>query len=298
MTPQEGDKNLTTIRDFVNSLSAAIAISLNPDGTLKADALSLLTQIANVPLFADSFASSRTLSQGVLNAVTNVYAVTVNGFTGYTSGAELQFLANANCLGPSAVNVTNTVGALGNVAILKGGNVPLAPNDIIVGSVVKLVHDGTNFQLVDMYRPLATSAVIGPTILAAYADMIAAADPTKAVTVALLKNHPGVAKAWAVFHYQSGDGSISIGDSWGLATPTPIVRNGVGDYTITFANPFTTNNFCYHINCKSATTANPTFCGRHPSDTSLATAIRIFNYEIGVGLVDPSEITVSIHGNQ
>lgn len=295
LTPQEGDKNLTLIQGFVNALSAAIATSLNPDGTLKAGALSLLTQIANVPLFADAFASSRTLSQGVFNAVTNVYAVTNNGFVAYAAGAELQFIANASCLGPAAVNVTVNNVALGNITIFKGGNVPLAANDILIGCVVKLVHDGTNFQLVDMYRPQATSANIGPVLLAAKADMVAAADPSKVPPVGLLQNHPGVLKAWAVFHWQNP--AISIGDSFNIQS---IIRNGPGDYTITFKQPFTTNNFCYAICCKSAASGTtPIFGSRSENDPAVNNQIRICSFQYGgAGLVDAGEIAVQVWGTQ
>lgn len=297
LTPQEGDANLTKIRDFVNSLSAGIAISLNPDGTLKAGALSLLTQIANVPFFADSFASSRTLPVGIFNVGTNVYAVPINGVAAYAAGVEIQFIANANNVANCAVNVTNTTGPLGNVTIFKGVNIPLAPNDIIAGCVVRLIHDGTNFQLVDMYRSLATSTIIGPTILAAKADMVAAVDPTKVPSVGLLQNHPGVAKVWSVFHWETGSASFQVGAQYNVAA-NGYVRNGVGDYTITFANPFVTNNFVYQINCKSTSTVNPIFCGRSNLDAGAVNSIRIFTFEIGVGLVDPTEVSIAIWGTQ
>lgn len=65
-------------------------------------------------------------------------------FAAYANAQKFDFVAVADNTGPVTIN-WNGVGA---IALTKRGNTPLGYGDIKAGSVVSIVHDGTQFQLV------------------------------------------------------------------------------------------------------------------------------------------------------
>ena len=311
LTPQEGDSNLTILENAINALFAAIAVSLNPDGTLAQGAVSALNQIANLQLFADSFSGGESLPTSVSTA--NVYVVTNAAITAYTKGMRVKFKADlANVTGsnaepPSSVQVQFNTLALTN--IVKGGNVPLALNDILPGMVVELTYDGANFQMTDIYRAAATNATFGPVQLALASDVVGSTqDPenpgpfpvpteaSKVVTPVTMGAHLGVAKVVAQFHWQAGSGSFQTPVMFNVAG---IVRNGTGDYTITFTTPFSSGNFSYSFGARGdgAAAAIP-FLYRHNLDPGLANTIRVQCINAGIGTCDPPEVSVTCWGQQ
>lgn len=76
----------------------------------------------------------------------------------------------------------------------------------------------------------------GPTVATA-AQMEDRSTTASYVTPVHMKDHLGVAKAWAVF---DGSGTASLGASYNIAS---VVRSAVGTYTINFSTGFTSNRY-------------------------------------------------------
>jgi hypothetical protein len=64
--------------------------------------------------------------------------------TGYTSGLKINFLSTDINTGSVQINVNN----LGNVNLLKNGNLPLDSAEILAGQIVTVIYDGQNFQVI------------------------------------------------------------------------------------------------------------------------------------------------------
>ena len=127
LTLQEGDDNLRTPIEFANSLEAAMAVSLNPTGTLKAP-----------PAY-----------YGASAAGTDDYTVTLDPAPALISdliGKLIMVKADVVNAGPATLNCN----ALGAVNIKKNGTVDLVNGDIPAGSVFMVVFDGTVFHKVSV----------------------------------------------------------------------------------------------------------------------------------------------------
>lgn len=74
------------------------------------------------------------------------------------------------------------------------------------------------------------------------AQMQAGTDNTLVVTPQQFNNHDGAAKAWV--NFTPGGGGATVNASYNV---TSVVRNGAGDYTITFTTAFTTANYAVSI---------------------------------------------------
>lgn len=80
------------------------------------------------------------------------YAIALDpALTAYAAGQEFTFKANTANTGAASLNVNS----LGAVTLKKNHDQDLADNDIEAGSIVKVVYDGTNFQIISI---LAASA--------------------------------------------------------------------------------------------------------------------------------------------
>lgn len=91
--------------------------------------------------------------------------------------------------------------------------------------------------------PISTSGTV--TVAAAtQADLEASASTTTCVTPAVVKYHPGVAKAWVKF--SATGGSVVISASYNV---TSVTRNNSGDYTVNFTTPFSSANYASSIVC-------------------------------------------------
>lgn len=81
-----------------------------------------------------------------LTSVSGVDTITASltGFTAYAAGQTFRFpVAGAN-----TGAVTLNINAVGAKAITKNGTVALAAGDIVASSVIEVIYDGTQFQLV------------------------------------------------------------------------------------------------------------------------------------------------------
>lgn len=188
LTAAQGDNNLTVLANFSNALSAAISLSLNPDGTLVNGALNSVAQVANIPTFADTFQASLSGVTSSYNNITNVYAITnpnLASIVAYAVGMKIQFLADAsNVVTVGGVNIN--LNSIGNAYVRKGA-LPLAENDIRASRPTTLIYDGGGFQL-QPYAEAATSTSQGLVTLAVASDVQAGTDPSKAVTSQALAN--------------------------------------------------------------------------------------------------------------
>lgn len=95
---------------------------------------------------------------------------------------------------------------------------------------------------------------------------------TNARTVANLPNTlgPRTARAWVVFDGKTGS-VATIKDSYGI---TSVVRNGTGDYTITFSTAFANTNYCMVGSCKADSNIG-IYVSEHQSVSPTTTTIRV-----------------------
>ena len=85
------------------------------------------------------------LRYAAATGATNTYAITLApAITAYAEGQEFTFKANAANTGTCTLNV-NSVGA---VTLKKDVTTNLAASDIAADQMVKVVYDGTNFQVI------------------------------------------------------------------------------------------------------------------------------------------------------
>lgn len=273
LSTKEVDGNFSALATFANGLAAIIGVSLNADGTLTAGALNAPNQIANQPLIADTLAAAETALSGVLTG--SNYVITSPNVPGYTIGSKLTFIASAANLGPTTaqwiIPATTTPAAaqitLPEVQIVKGVNQPLIANDILALSIVELIFDGTNFQLVNMFPIPATAA-----------DVIAGINNQRPVTPSVLSSIPGLLKAYVTFSVNPSTFAITILQQNNVASVT---RNGAGDYTITFTNPFTDPNFAWNANTRQLAANQPTTACESNLDPALPASKRIIITENG-----------------
>lgn len=96
-----------------------------------------------------------------------------------------------------------------------------------------------------------TKAKLAASVAASDAEVKAASLTDAMVTPGRLRRSPYAAKAWVVF-----DGSAGTPDSTKAhAGVSSITDNGVGDYTINWANAFASTNYAYAISGERAASA-------------------------------------------
>jgi len=100
---------------------------------------------------------------------TNTITAAVTGLAAYAAGQVFRFVAAGGNTGAVTLNIN----ALGAKAITKQGTTALVSGDIVSGSTVVVVYDGTQFQIVNQVATVAsqtaatltaTSAVVTDTI--------------------------------------------------------------------------------------------------------------------------------------
>jgi hypothetical protein len=282
LTDAQGDNNLTLITNFVNGLSNIIAASLTPSGSLNTGALNSISQMANIPVFADTLAENETLLTGAF--ASNNYTVTNPNITAITLGTRISFLAGAANTGATTVTFTNGTTPLTAVPLTKGVNTALAAGDIAANSVVHAIYDGTEFQLLAVLIPPATIAQVQ-----------AGTDAIHPVTAAVLGAQLGVAQAWAQFSWSGS--AIVIQDSYNVSG---IVRNSTGNYTITFTTPFSNTYYVRQVGAQSAndTLGMIAFVSTAALSSTACTVITQQPNNSGVGnaVADPAAVWFSATG--
>lgn len=153
-------------------------------------------------------------------AATNTVALTFSPAVvgGYSTGLELTWKWGTTNSGGVVLNANG----LGNVSLVNADGTALSAGQGQVGSIGKGIYDGTRFIFI---TPTGTPA--------SAAQVSAAATLVPYVSPGRMQNHPGVAKAWAVFN-GTITGTITASSSYNISS---IVRTGTGSYTITLVTP-------------------------------------------------------------
>lgn len=164
----------------------------------------------------------------------------------------------------NAVTVVGTIDGASNYSISTQNN-----SIVVVGTA-------TGYQVVSDVKvvpvPDATTSVKGIVQLATQADLETPSSSTLAVVPSVVKNHPGVAKAWVTFN---GSGTILANHNFSSVT-----RNATGQFTAVMATAMSSTNFgvlvsvsgigtpwnvtsgaAYNINSTTSITVFPTYFG-------------------------------------
>lgn len=142
---------------------------------------------------------------------TNTITAAVTGLAAYAAGQVFRFIAAGGNTGAVTLNIN----ALGAKAITKQGTTALVSGDIVSGSTVVVVYDGTQFQLINVAGTLALTAVTAATLTATsavVADTISERTSAAGVTIdgVLLKdNNATVTTLTATTITSSGDVTIN-----------------------------------------------------------------------------------------
>lgn len=156
-----------------NAVDSDIANALT--GSLAANGETPVTgdiNMGNNKLINHPKGTSRTDSASVANIQdgTGIYVATVGGtadvitltpnpaIASYAAGQSFEFIAS----GANTTNVTVNVSGLGAIALTKNGSVALVAGDIQSGALVKIVYDGTRFQLISFAKD---STIIGTNLI-------------------------------------------------------------------------------------------------------------------------------------
>lgn len=135
LTTAEMDANLTTIRDFENTIAAIISASLNTDGSLKASVIpetSLANRVISQRTLQDNF-SFVALSTGAANAYEVAFTPAI---TPYKNG-QVFFIASHQANTGAA---TLKIDALAATPIKKLGGSPLVGGEILNGGIFAAVY--------------------------------------------------------------------------------------------------------------------------------------------------------------
>jgi hypothetical protein len=124
--------------------------------------------------------------------------------------------------------------------------------------------------------------------LSTAAETATGTDDTRAVTPLTLRLSPGHARAWVVFN---GQGTVSINNSHNVAS---ITDRGVGRYTINFATPFGSSNYCWVGTSREINNADaPGAVSARLDETKTVNGLQITTQEAN-NPVDPPEVCIVI----
>jgi hypothetical protein len=137
-------------------------------------------------------------------------------------------------LSAELAELAGTVGSTGATQIATGTTAQ-RPADLADGQFRR----NTTVPQWEGYDGTDWDAFLTDDYYATQAEMETATSATKVPTVSVVRNHPGVAKAWAQIQISGGTASILASHN-----VTSITDNGVGDITITFTTAFSSVNYC------------------------------------------------------
>jgi hypothetical protein len=122
-----------------NDILASQIVEVVYDGTN----FQMLSQTSGLARKVD--VQSNSYNYAADGAVTDAYTITLSPApTAYTAGMVITFKANTANTGAATLNVNS----LGAKTIKKNQSSDLGDNDILSGSIVTVVYDGTNFQII------------------------------------------------------------------------------------------------------------------------------------------------------
>lgn len=165
VTALEEDTNLKTLKNSINGLAALFGLAFDDSGALRQlpDRFVLQRNL----VFPYSFYAVDT---GAPNALAIAF---VPPATAYVPGINFFIKLNNPITGATTLNVDG----LGAVAVKKEGNVDLETGDGIVGQVLHVIHNGTNFQLVNTLASAPIPFVTGVVSEGAGTDNVTALGP-------------------------------------------------------------------------------------------------------------------------
>lgn len=168
---------------------------------------------------------------------------------------------------------------------LPGKDVPIIETNPQTGQSTSLIAQ-TWFEWVQsLLRDVITKTTAGVK-----ADQIAATSATLAVTPAIQQFHPSAAKAWVVFTASTG----AILASYNVSG---VVRNSVGNYTLTFTTPFTTANYTASITSENVGSANGAF-GQVTSGGRATSTLTIMTFNLAGANSEATSVMVACFGTQ
>lgn len=218
-TALEMDTNLLILRNFANALEALFLTAFNSDGGLKNNSVTT-NSIVDRTITNDDLAflfNFYKVDTGAVNALAISFTPAL---AAYAAGLVFFVRAANSNSGPATLNV-NGVGA---VAITKNGAVALVTGDILDDAVYILVHDGTNFQVLNPSSTGATPAPVGGGTALVTEE---AAGNAGATSVGW--NVRGTTTAWTLRQTVTG--------LYGLAAGGKITFSQNGTYIVTCRSP-------------------------------------------------------------
>lgn len=139
---QEDDNFALGINECINYAGLNVPTANLPMGGFKHTGAANGTAASDYATLTQAQTSSS--SYAADSSGTDAYAITVSpAITAYAAGQMFSFYPATANTGAASLNVS----ALGAKTIKKDKNTDLADNDIIVGQLVRVIYDGTNFQM-------------------------------------------------------------------------------------------------------------------------------------------------------
>jgi hypothetical protein len=148
-------------------------------------------------------------------------------------------------LSAELAELAGTVGSTGATQIATGTTAQ-RPADLADGQFRR----NTTVPQWEGYDGTDWDAFLTDDYYATQAEMETATSTTKVPTVAVLKNHPGVAKAWAVVTLSGGTPTLTAGFGF-----SGLTDNSAGDTTLTFSTAMSSANYAAVVTLLDATAA-------------------------------------------
>lgn len=214
-------------------MSGSVAVGTQFQNAVTATGLQLDNNFGNLVSYANdpTNRNNYVADSGTTNTVLLTFSPAVAG--GYTAGLELTWKWAQTNSGSVVINANG----LGNASLVHADGTNLAAGEGMIGSIAKAVSDGTRFIFI---TPTGTAA--------SAAQVSAAATLVPYVTPGTMKNHPGVAKAWAVWNGTS-TGTITAAAGYNV---TSIARLGAGTYSVVFTTAFASTDYAAIVTAQSS----------------------------------------------
>lgn len=212
----------------------------------------------------------------------NIWVSNFVAFTG--SAVTFTDFADAPQIGCEAeiyCNAAHTFTHSANIVIQGSQNYTAEVGDRIR---VKATNINTFFLELVQKEPYATQA-----------EMEARTSNNKMVTPSVMHNHPGVAKAIAVFNGTGAVGGVSALWSYGVSS---ITKNGTGDYTIAFSTAFSSINYAASGMAEDDNASGGVYLTRWSTLARTAGGFQFKLFTDTSTAVDSAYISISFFGDQ
>lgn len=186
-------------------------------------------------------------------------------------------------LGFKAKDVGNTITIDGSGAETIDGSITKTLD--VVDDTLLITCDGTTWHIVAETAPV-------PTAQATQAAIEAETNEDTYIPPDLLKHNPGVAKAWCRF---ASNGTLESPSH----NVSGVVRNSVGDYTVSFTVAFSSAVYVASAICQyTGSVSNSNTVVRHETVAPVAGAYRLQVMASANGVLQDSETSIVFFGDQ